>query len=35
MRWLMEALMELPDHPIAAALIIMVGAAAMSVFIAI
>jgi len=33
MRWLMRALMELPDHPVYAALTILVGAACMSVFV--
>lgn len=35
MRWVMEALMELPDHPVAATLTIMVGVAAMVIFVAI
>lgn len=33
MRWVMELLMELPDHPVAATLTIVVGVAAMSVFV--
>lgn len=35
MRWVMEALMELPDHPVAATLTIAVGVAAMLIFVAI
>lgn len=33
MRWVMELLAELPDHPVVAALTIVVGAAAMSIFV--
>lgn len=32
MRWVMEALMELPDHPVPAVLIFAVGVAAMAAF---
>jgi hypothetical protein len=35
MRWLMAVLMELPEHPVYAALAIVVGAASMLVFISI
>lgn len=35
MRWVMEALMELPDHPVVATLTIVVGVAAMLVFVTI
>lgn len=33
MRWVMEALVELPDHPVAATLTIVVGVAAMFIFV--